>query len=69
MANATLVITATVTNGSMSKDIELQQCKRACELALADARANGGAGKTSGTVNEPFGNTSATWTYTAVASK
>lgn len=67
MSNATLVITATVTNGSMSKDVELQQCKRAAELALADARGNGTAGKTSGTVGDLNSPASATWTYTPVA--
>jgi hypothetical protein len=65
MANATLTLTATLTGGGTTKAIELQQCKRACELALQDARSAGGT-KTSGTtVTE--GNASATWSYTAVA--
>jgi hypothetical protein len=68
MSNATLVITATVTNGGGSKDVELQQCKRACELALMDSRGNG-TGRTSGTVGDNSSGASATWTYTPVASK
>lgn len=68
MSNASLSITATITGGSMTKDIELQQAKRVCELALQAARSAGGA-TTSGTVTEPGTTASATWSYTAVATK
>lgn len=66
MSNATLSITATVTGDGGTKDIELEQCKRVADMALAAARGTG-TGTTSGTVTE--GNASATWSYTAVASK
>ncbi len=66
MSNATLSITATLTGGGTTRDIEVQQLKRAADLALEDARSSGG-GRTSGsTITE--GSVSATWTYTAVAS-
>jgi hypothetical protein len=67
MSSATLSISASVTGGGMTRDIELQLCKRVTELALQDARSAGGT-KTSGTTITE-GNASATWSYTPVASK
>jgi hypothetical protein len=64
MSNATLAITATVTNGGTTKDIELEQCHRVINMAVAQARGTGKS-TTSGTATE--GNASATWTYTPVA--
>ena len=66
MSNATLAITATVTGGGMTKDIELQQAKRVIDQAVDQARRSG-ASVTSGTATE--GNATATWSYSAVASK
>lgn len=69
MANAGLTITATWVNGGGTKDAELEQLKRACDLAIAMARGNG-ANVTSGSVNSPNDvNATATWTYTPVATK
>jgi hypothetical protein len=67
MSNATLVITATLTNGGTTKDIELEQLKRASDLALQQVRSAGG-GVTSGTATAEFGSVSATFAYTPVAS-
>lgn len=65
MSNATLVVTATLTNGGITQDVELQQAQRAINLAVAQVRVNG-TRTTSGTVTE--GAVSATYTYTPVAS-
>ena len=66
MANATLVITATITNGGGTFDAELEQCKRVSDLALQIARRSGST-VTSGTVTD--GGASASYVYTAVATK
>lgn len=68
MANATLVITATLTNGALTRDIELQLCKRVADLALENARSAGGTAA-SGSVTEPGTTASAAWSYSAVAPK
>ena len=67
MANATLVITATLTNGERTRDIELEQLKRASDLALQQVRSAGGS-VTNGTATAEFGSVSATFAYTPVAS-
>jgi hypothetical protein len=70
MANATLQITATVTNGSMTRAIELQLLEQAARFATADVRGGGGK-KISGT---PYlgeyaaSGVSVTYTYSPVAS-
>ena len=67
MANATLVITATLVNGGLTRDSELEQLVRATLLAAAQSRAAGGA-VTSGTATAEFASVSASYTYSPVAS-
>jgi hypothetical protein len=67
MANATLVITATLTNGGTTKNIEMEMLRRASELALQQAGSACGT-VTSGTATAEFGSVSATFAYTPVAS-
>jgi hypothetical protein len=67
MANATLIITATLVNGERTMDIELEQLKRASDLALQRVRSAGGS-VTSGTATAEFSSVSATFAYTPVAS-
>jgi hypothetical protein len=66
LANATLTVTATLTNGGLNRLAELQQLKRACDLAIQSVHSAGGK-TTSGTATAEFGSVSATFTYSPVA--
>ena len=67
MSNATLTITATVTNGGQTHASELQMLHQAVDTAMQKIRSIGGA-QTSISVNTGGNAASATAVYSPVAS-
>jgi hypothetical protein len=67
MSNATLTITATVTNGGQTRASELQMLHEAVNIAMQKIRVAGGS-QTSISANSGFNAASASATYSPVAS-
>jgi hypothetical protein len=66
MANATLTITATLVNGSRTRNTELELLNRATMIALQQVTEGGGT-ITSGTGTAELNSVSATFSYSPVA--
>jgi hypothetical protein len=68
MSNATLTITATLTNGAATRAIELAQLQHATQLALQQVRAGGGQSTSGSPTTGEYGSVlSASFTYSPVA--